>query len=143
MPQPVGVDGAQPGASCGTRHHAGDGRAGQRPVRGLRAGEHPAAISATRAPAGEVVDDRLPGIARQRQGVVAVALTPDRDLTAPPVEIVQAERGDIPGAQPQPDQQRHHRVVPAPRRCGPIAGGQQRRPALRRSPPNHATPPKG
>ena len=41
--------------------------------------------------------------------------------------------GDLPGAQPQPGQQQHDRVVPPPGRGAPVTGGQQR-PQLRRRP---------
>ena len=48
-----------------------------------------------------------------------------RDSAAAPVDVVQAEAGDLAGAQPQPGQQQHDRVVPPPGRGAPVTAGQQ------------------
>ena len=82
------------------------------------------------APAGTAVaqisDDRRADVGGQRQPVAAAALAADRDLAAPPVDVVQAEPGDLPGPQAHPGQHQQDRPVPAPGRGGRVAGVQHR-----------------
>ena len=53
---------------------------------------------------------------RRRAAAAARAGCPcrDGDLPGPPADVVQRQRGDLPGAQPEPGQQRQHREVTAP-----------------------------
>jgi len=77
---------------------------------------------------------------------VPVALAVDLDLAAAPVEIVEGERGHLPGAQPQACQQQQDGEVPPAMACAPVAASQQARhlpglgPAGQRSWPPRGNP---
>jgi hypothetical protein len=51
---------------------------------------------------------------------------PIRDLTSPPVDVIQSQRRHLAGAQPEPGQQGEDGQVPPPGPGERIAGGQQR-----------------
>jgi hypothetical protein len=75
---------------------------------------------------------RLADIDRQRQMVHPGSLAMHREQPGAPVDVLQPQRGDLPGAQPEPQHHHDHRVVATPGRAAPIAGAQQR-PRLRRA----------
>src|ERR1700749_54448 len=56
-------------------------------------------------------------VGRERQPVAAAALAEDRDLAAPPVDVVQAEPGDLSGPQARPGPPWTARPRPARRRA--------------------------
>jgi hypothetical protein len=58
---------------------------------------------------------------------VPVALAVDLDLAGAPVEIVEGERGHLPGAQPQACQQQQDGEVPPAMAGAPVAATQQAR----------------
>ena len=88
-------------------------------MRGLDPDEHLPVDGPGRAGVAQVAGDRLADICGQRQPVTAGALADDSDLPGPPVEIVQAQGGDLAGAQPQPHQ---HGIIAKSRRPAPLPG---------------------
>ena len=73
----------------------------------------------------------------RRQSAAAAArprrpLAPHHQLTAMPVHVLQPQRGDLPGAQPQPRPQAQHRVIAQPRGCRPVTGAKKPRDLRRR-----------
>ena len=69
--------------------------------------------------------DRLAGVLRQRQPVLPAGLAVHGELPGPPVDVAQAQRGDLAGAQPEPRQDGQDREVPAPGRASAIAAAEQ------------------
>jgi hypothetical protein len=128
MPQPVGEDRADPGALPGSEHRLGDPAAGQPAVRRPHPQEHlPGSLERLRPAIGQVSGERFTRIGGQRQPFSTAALAAHGDLPGPPADVIQAQRGDLPGAQPEPGQQRQHREITAPGRGALVAAGQQRR----------------
>jgi hypothetical protein len=115
-----------PGAGGGFGDDRGDPGIGQRLPGSLDGDEHRAVQRAGRAPVAQVSDDRRADVCGQRQPVTAPALAADRDLAAPPVDVVQAEPGGFAGSQAHPGQQQQDRPVPAPGGGGRVAGVQHR-----------------
>ena len=102
VPQPVRVDRAQPGPPGSGGHRLGDPARCQALMRRLDPGEH-AAVQRRGWPAVlQPLRDRLARVSWQRQPVTAVSLAADGDLAAPPVDVVQAQSGDLACPQPHP-----------------------------------------
>jgi hypothetical protein len=75
---------------------------------------------------------------------VPVALAVDLDLAGAPVEIVEGERGHLPGAQPQACQQQQDGEVPPAMAGAPVAATQQARHLPGLYPPRRQSwPPRG
>jgi hypothetical protein len=143
VPQPVRVDRAQPGPLPGREHGHRDPTGRQAPVRRLDPDEHAAVQGRGRPAPPQPVRDCLACVGGQREAVATVSLTGDGDLAAPPVDVVQAQPGDLARAQPKPRQQRHHRQITASA-CGPQVTGGQQGPHLRRlQRPRKPRPPVG
>jgi hypothetical protein len=115
-----------PGAGGGLRDDRRDPGIGQRFPGCLGRDEHRPVQRPGRAPVAQVGDDRRADVRRQRQPVPAPSFAADRDLAATPVDVVQAEPGDLAGPQSHPGQQQEHGPVPAPGRGGRVAGSQHR-----------------
>jgi hypothetical protein len=63
--------------------------------------EHPpGAFERIRTATVQVAGDRLAGVGGQRPPLPRAALASDRDLPSAPADVVQRQRGDLPGAQP-------------------------------------------
>lgn len=77
-----------------------------------------------------------------RQGVLT-ALAGHPHAGVRPVDVVQAQRGDLPGTQPQSNQDRDQRPVPGTDHRPRITGGQQRRHLRGAHPARHASPAAG
>ena len=89
-------------------------------------------IQRGRRPTGlQVRDDRLADILGQGQPLIAPALARDPELPGAPVDVLDPERGDLAGTQPQPGEHHQHRVVPAPASTSAIARVKQRLQLLR------------
>lgn len=88
-----------------------------------------AAAAATMTAPLQVVGHGLPHVDRERQQRVAVALARDADLAGAPVDVIDTERGDLPGAQPQPRQHDQDRVVAAAVRRSQLASSRATWPA--------------
>ena len=73
----------------------------------------------------QVVNDRLADLVRQRKTFLPAALAADGHLTVTPVDVLQAQRGDLPGSQSEPCQQHDHRVLASPQPRGPVTGFQE------------------
>jgi hypothetical protein len=56
---------------------------------------------------------------------VPAAFPANKQLPAPPVDILELDRGDLPGAQPEPHQQQQDREVAPANQPAPIAAGQK------------------
>ena len=95
-------------------------------MRGLRTQKHRPVLRRVRAPVLQVGDDPLPDIDRQRQPINPVAFAAHGDLAAAPVDVVQAQRGDLTDPQAQAQQHRQDRQIPAAGRGALVATGQQR-----------------
>ena len=113
VPQAVRADRRQPGPVARGADHPRD-RAAVEPGRGRVHPQEQRPALAARATA-KVGHDRLADIDRQRQHVVTAALAANEQLAATPVEVIEAQRGDLPGAQPEPRQQQQDRVSHAGR----------------------------
>ncbi len=97
------------------------------PVQALKRRGHPQEQRPALAPGAtaKIGHDRLADIGRQRQHVVSAALSVNNKLPAPPVDILELDGGDLPGAQPQPRQQQQDRKVAPANQPAPIAAGQK------------------
>ena len=82
--------------------------------------------SASWTSALQVGNDRLVGIGRQRQLVMATALPGDGEFAAAPVDVVETKPGNLTTAQPDRRQQDQHRVIPQPGRGHAVARSQHR-----------------
>ena len=60
----------------------------------------------------QIGGDRLADVARQREAVLVTSLAMDHDLAGPPVDVLQAEAGDLAGPQPEAEQDEQDGVVP-------------------------------
>jgi hypothetical protein len=125
MPQPVRVHLAQPGALRGVDDHHRHPADGQRPMRGMDPHEHAAALGGGRPSAAQIRRDRRAHVGRQRQPLGAVALAADHKLPAAPVDVVQPQPGDLPGAQAQPGQHQQDRIVSPAGAGASITTGEQ------------------
>jgi len=125
MPQPVRVYHGQPGAPRGVEDDLRDPASGERPVRCMHPDEHAATLCRARAAPAQIRRDRGTDVGRQRQPFGSVTLTQDRDLAVAPVDVLQPKTRDFAGAQPQPRQQHHDRVVTPTGRSAPITAGEQ------------------
>ena len=94
-----------------------------------RAGRSPDLQEQRAAPglrsAAKIGHQRLADIDRQRQAVKPRALAVHDDLAAPPIDIVERQRGDFAGAQSKPHHQQQDRVVAPADRASPVTTGQQ------------------
>jgi hypothetical protein len=75
---------------------------------------------AVRAAPSQVGDDRLTDVAWQRKTLHANALAANRYLARPPVDVLQAQAGDLPGPQPEAKQDKQNGVVPPALRLPPV-----------------------
>jgi hypothetical protein len=71
----------------------------------------------------QVGGDRRADVGWQGQAVLGAGLAAHNDLAGAPVDVVEAKRGDLGGAQPEPHQQHQDRVVAPAHRVPPIAAG--------------------
>ena len=105
-----------------TGHDTGDGSARDRfaATRAQVLHEHSALVGRRAFPA-QIVDQRLPHDARQRQyGASAVLPGAHLDRAAPPVDVVQAQVGHLAGSESQGRQALHDRMVPLSARAGNV-----------------------
>jgi hypothetical protein len=114
MPEDVrsGRHAFDPAALTRARNYAGDlgGRA-EWPERGLRAYEQ-MRIGGLGTGRGNVVQDRVANILGQRQPVRPTRLALDRQVTGPPVDIVEVHILNIAGTQAEPGEQENDGLVP-------------------------------
>jgi hypothetical protein len=75
------------------------------------AGEEHRRQFALRAGLGEIGDQRLTDVDRQRESVDPAGLAADGDLADAPVHVVQFQSGDLNRPQPQPSEEQHYRQV--------------------------------
>ena len=121
------VDRPGPRALPGGEHRLGDAAAGQATVRCPDPQKHlPGTFERFRAAGTQPSGDRLTGIGGQREPLAAVTLAAHGELPGSPVDVVQAQRGDLAGTQPEPGHQGQHREVPPPGGGAAVAAGQQR-----------------
>ena len=73
----------------------------------------------------QIGHDRLADIDRQRQGILTAALARAPAAPRPPVEVVEGDRGDLAGPQPEPRQQQQDREIAATDQRAPVTAGQQ------------------
>ena len=81
-------------------------------MRRLRPDEHRAVFGAVGSTVAQVVHDPFSHVPREREAGDTVF--PDHQLTPPPVDIVEAEAGDLTGAQTQPGEQGEDRYILRP-----------------------------
>ena len=125
VPQPVREDDAQSRPLGRGGDHLRDPASGHAAVRCFDPDEHAAVQGGWRPSAPQPVRDGLAGVGWQRELVPPVALAADGDLAVAPVDVLQGQRSDLPGSQPDPGQQRQDRVVAAPGRGLPVARREQ------------------
>jgi len=89
------------------------------------ADEDGAALRRRGATASQVCSHCLADIRRYGQALEPIALASDQELARAPVEVIQAQRADLTGAQAEPNEQHQHREVPLARARPPIAGRQE------------------
>lgn len=118
------AEAVQTGPCARPAHDGRDRAAAQAHRRRHRSDEH-RPRRRTRAAALQVVGDRRPHVARQRQHVGASALAAHRDLPRAPVEILELQSRDLVGPKPQAQHQHDHRVVPPSHGPAPVTGVQQ------------------
>ena len=75
----------------------------------------------------QVIDHRLADIRGQRQPIQPVALAPHRQLTGPPVDVVEPQCGHLSRAQTEAHQHGQDREIAPADRTAPVAAAQQRR----------------
>jgi len=71
-------------------------------------------VRAERSAPTQVVGDGLTHIARQREPLQAKPFAANQHITGSPVEVVQLQPGQLPGAQPKPSQHGQDREVSDP-----------------------------
>ena len=134
VPQPVRAEPGQPGPPAGTGHDRADRSSGQWSDRGAHGDEHRVRLT-PRAGPGQVAGHRGTHRGGQRQPFHPGALAADQHLAVKPVEVVQAERGDLGAPQPEVGQQREHRAVTQTDGVVVSSGHQQRRDLVSGQPP--------
>ena len=125
--RPVSTDQANTSSPASGRDDRSDGDGAQCAVWCVRPDEDRPHLCLAGAPMPQVLDYGPADVVWQRQPVDPVALASDGDLTAAPVDIVDAQRRHLPGPQPEADQQRQNREVPAAGRSAPVTRRQQLR----------------
>jgi hypothetical protein len=73
----------------------------------------------------QIAHDGFADIDRQRQPFGAAALAPHDYLPLAPVNVIEFERGDLPGAQAEAGQHGQDREVTPSGRGAPVAAGEQ------------------
>jgi hypothetical protein len=111
MPQPVRPDLSDPSAAARTPDDHRDDMAADRCERRQRQQEQRAMLARGTDP--QIRDERLPDVHRQRHRVLTMPLAVHEQLARTPVDVVQPDRGDLPGAQPEPREQHQHGKVAA------------------------------
>ncbi len=101
-------------------HDARDPIRAERPDRRDDSQEHLTMHRAVRAAPSQVGDDRLTDVAWQRKALHATALAVNRNLAGPPVDVLQAQAGNLPGPQPETKQDKQNGVVPPALRPPPV-----------------------
>jgi hypothetical protein len=124
VPEPVRTAARQPGPVASPTHDLANRFRRQLPVRPPHRHEH-RPRRATGTALGHPLGKRLPGRDRQWEPLDTAALTADRNLAGPPVNVVQLQAGGLGAAQPEPGQQRQDRVIAAADGRVPITTGQQ------------------
>ena len=80
----------------------------------------------TRAPVlAEMLRERVAHVGEQGHVISPWSFTSDDDLGGPPVEVLELERHDLAGAQPEPREQEHDGVVATAPRRRPVRGGER------------------
>jgi hypothetical protein len=64
----------------------------------------------------QVGHHRFADIHRQRQPLGVIPLAPNDHLTVSPINVIQAQRGDLPRSQTQANQHHHDGVITTPER---------------------------
>ena len=82
----------------------------------------------------QIRDERVADVNRQRHPVLPVTFAVYQQLARPPIDVVELDRGDLPGAQPQPPEQQQDHQIPASDRALGIAARQHRSDPLGRHP---------
>jgi hypothetical protein len=106
----VRTDRSNAGPLTGPAHDEGHPVAGQAPDRGHRRQKRRPAGSVWPASA-QVVGDGLTDLDGKRHDITTAALGVDYDLTAPPVEVLEIQAGDLRGTQSEADEHQQHRCV--------------------------------
>ena len=88
-------------------------------MRRVQRQEHLPARRPGRAPVAQVAGQRAADVGRQRNLAGPVSLAADGNDSLAPGNVVQQQPGGFPGPQRQPQEQRHHRLVPQPARGRP------------------------
>jgi hypothetical protein len=115
MPEPVRR--ARPrdaGPSQGAASHTANRVCRQGPVGSIHGKEDLPVGPSHGAPLPQVGGKHLPDVDRQRHLLQPVALAAHGKGPHPPVDVIEAQVSDLPGAQPQPPHQRKHRLVAQP-----------------------------
>ena len=110
--EPVRPDDRHSRPRAGAAHDARDPIGSEWPDRRNSSQEHLTVHSALRAAPAQVGDDRLADVVRQREAVLVAALAPDHDLAGSPVDVLQAQAGDLAGPQSEAEQGEQDGVVP-------------------------------
>ncbi len=122
----VRAEASEPGPLAGCPDHLADSLGGQPAKRGGCTQEH--LSLGTPGPAmAQVAGDRLAHVAGQGQALLGVALAAHHDFPGPPVDVVEAQRGDLGGPQPEAGQQYQDGVITLARRPAAVTARQQRR----------------
>ena len=128
MPQQMGANHSlrrrHPGRLEGIGKHGPDeGRLPERPMRRPQGDEQ--MLRGSGPPVPDVVDDRFADVDRQRHAVVQAALSADRQLSGPPVEVRKPNLPDLLRPQPETGQQQHDCAIAQPGRAAAADGGDQ------------------
>jgi len=102
--EPVGPNNRHSRPRTGAANYARDPIRSQWPNWGNSSQEHLPMHGDLRAAPPQIRDDRLADVARQREAVLVTSLAVHHDLAGPPVDVIEAEAGDLAGAQPEAKQ---------------------------------------
>ena len=110
--KPVRPDDRHARPHTGATHDARDPIRAERPDRRDGSQEHLTMHGAVLAPSSQVGGDRLTDVVWQRELVFVTALAVNHDLAGPPVNVIEAEVGDLASPQPETEQDEQDGVVP-------------------------------
>src|SRR5690349_16828562 len=110
--------------ACSVERASNDGRYSRRPSkpgpRCLHANKHPPRFACGTIQA-QIRTERFADVDRQGHAVVYQTLAADQDLAGPPIDVMQLQSNDFPGAETEPGKQKKNRVVAAASRSLPVA----------------------
>jgi hypothetical protein len=125
VPKLVGEHMPQTGTPTGRTHDGAHPRRGELAVWGPASHEHRSVLGCGGSAPAQVTLDRFADVHGQRQLLGVVALAAHPQLAGPPVDVVQAQRGDLTGAQAQPDQHEQDREVTSTPARTPVTASEQ------------------